>query len=283
MCLSDCHSTSHFSSEEGIREHYRALHSANVSEAELSLVTRYSRQETKLERCLICHSDVGICDDVAAAVFLSTRAHNDNILACMGTHLESLALTCLPWQLNNHIATRSSEAQGSDREVDLGSEDEEDGSDSSRGNLAGSHSATLYSLKRTGDAMSTATTYQLVETWTQEMNGVGNDYEALDDAGESPRESSLPPPIEFPRSGPVRCRYPGCNRTFPDEYMLSVHDGSHERERMDKGVITTDRDQPYLRTEREDQPNMPPERYNERATQWKVWQMLRKPTPRGPD
>lgn len=96
--------------------HIQRAHATNISDAELLSVATYSRLESTCAECVICGSEEGIGDatqDDDPQPLTSTARQRD-LHACMANHLESLALSCLPWHFGAAHNTSSDKAEGTD-------------------------------------------------------------------------------------------------------------------------------------------------------------------------
>jgi hypothetical protein len=100
-------------SEQAFCDHLRSSHGDCVSEAELSVVARSSREDSTLEACVICGSQEGLGTAEESSLGKYSATRQQNLVACMANHLEALALSSLPWHIGTGNDARSSQAEGS--------------------------------------------------------------------------------------------------------------------------------------------------------------------------
>ncbi|KAK4962837.1 hypothetical protein LTR10_000464 [Elasticomyces elasticus] len=228
-------------SGQKLAEHCRQCHPGEVKEDDIMALVRYSRGGT-LDACLICDSSIGI-PSRAGKTTVSAAERQEDIMNCMATHLESISLSCIPWQLGSRENARSSQAQGTQEDWLQGA------AETAAGVFEGSkqsdsHSTQLRELESFVASMPIETAEQTTRAWA---SGVAH---ADEETVKSPEaEAEMHPIVTSPPFDPLRssmnssqCQI--CRRWFVHEIDLAVHMGSHERPAIDFPIPLMNDDRP---------------------------------------
>ena len=100
---------------ESFVSHWEHDHSYEQGDSDLAVIAKYSQTSSSCSECLICGSEEGITEtDQEQALPVYSELKQYRLQMCMANHLESLALSSLPWHIGIFNDSSSSKAQGSD-------------------------------------------------------------------------------------------------------------------------------------------------------------------------
>lgn len=124
-----------FRSETAFKSHFFTLHGMSLTLAELETIAEVSRDEAILRHCLICGLTDGMISYISPEQPVDSDQRRRNIDTCMATHLQSIALSCLPWHFGQGVEAEDDEDKSLVAEFD---DNEIGGPEERSGNRTGS-------------------------------------------------------------------------------------------------------------------------------------------------
>ncbi|KAK5710290.1 hypothetical protein LTR17_018996 [Elasticomyces elasticus] len=169
-------------SDQELRDHIINAHDLAMSAGEVSILSRFSCRDHILPECLICSREEGLAASQERDLPLTSPIRQRNLISCIANHLETLALSSIPWHLGrtDENMSKSNEAEGTDHAAEsldaIDSFNEMDGTETNdepqhrvTSMLASSQTNTLQSLAVMTAITGAGTSSDMIATWQDQL------------------------------------------------------------------------------------------------------------------